>query len=138
MSEDENYDGPERRKDDPRISVRLSLLEDHAKVNKDNIEKLHNDVVEIREKQVEIKEELTSEFRIGIQNIFDKLDAQKKLRDQERLAYQERKDKECKECIELVNVIRNNVSWLDRWVLALSAGLISLGGFFFKHQDKIK
>ena len=40
MSEDENYDGPERRKDDPRISVRLSLLEDHAKVNKDNIEKL--------------------------------------------------------------------------------------------------
>lgn len=135
---DENYDGPERRKDDPRISVRLSLLEDHAKVNKDNIEKLHNDVVEIREKQVEIKEELTSEFRIGIQNIFDKLDAQKKLRDQERLAYQERKDKECKECIELVNVIRNNVSWLDRWVLALSAGLISLGGFFFKHHDKIK
>ena len=139
------YDGPERRKDEH--SIRIVLLEKQASDNKESLVSVHRRITQL-------DHEFKAEQRISTEAIMDKFEehsnkeevnnrllANKVEATAKTLAEKmENQDKAkaviCSEHISHMAKLESTVSWLDRWVLSLSAGYITAVAWLFHLQDK--
>ena len=113
------YNGEERRTDN--TSVRLALLEKgqsdaerrHAE-NKDSLISVHKRITEL-------KKDFTDSLGKGLDAIIDRIDAQQIDR---------------VNCKSRITALEKDISWLDRWVLALSTLTVAISGWLFHFGKK--
>ncbi len=112
--------GTERRTDD--TSVRLALLESASLTAEKRHVENKKSLAAVHKRLTEIKADVAAELKTGIDSILKKIDD---------------KNAQCMEHAKLLTEVQNNMHWLDRWALGISAAVTTIGGWIFTHGDKV-
>lgn len=125
------FNGPERRKMvDSQKSIdtetRLALLE-RAALDADVRHKENKDsLIAVHKRLTESHKALAYELKLGIEAVLRRMDEEKDSR-----------TAQCKEHSDRTTKLENNMLWIDRWVLAVSTGVLMIFGWIATHIQNV-